>query len=82
MRDIDKLREARCGQTAKSGNKPRQRVELAQPKTINSPAPKGLWRNCYDPQWLARLPQHEQSALNIIDEDYDFSLEYEDDDFN
>ena len=38
----------------------------------------GLWRNCYDRTWLAGRKEWEIEVLQIIDEDYDFTLGDED----
>ncbi|RDX51288.1 hypothetical protein OH76DRAFT_1347265, partial [Lentinus brumalis] len=62
------------GDNLPGGNPPRKRVELANPKVVNSPAPKGLWRNCYNDAWLATLKKHEIRKLRIINKDYDFKL--------
>ncbi|KAI0738694.1 hypothetical protein C8Q80DRAFT_1113287, partial [Daedaleopsis nitida] len=74
MRDIDK--KSAQSRANKSGNKRRERIELAIPETINSEAPVGLWRNCYDVMWLKSLEPHEFHALEVIEDEYDFSLEY------
>ena len=64
----------KVGDILPGGNSPRRRVALATPRVVNSPAPIGLWRNCYDPGWLKKLKGHVRERLQIIDEDYDFSL--------
>lgn len=78
MRGIDGLRNAKRAREDKGGNRPRQRLELREPNTVNSKAPKGLWRNCYDADWLTHLKTltpHLYNALEVIEEDYDFSLD-------
>ncbi|RDX44262.1 hypothetical protein OH76DRAFT_1359904 [Lentinus brumalis] len=62
------------GDNLPGGNPPRKRVELATPKVVNSRAPKGLWRNCYNDAWLDTLKPHEIRKLCIINKDYDFKL--------
>ncbi len=59
------------------GGMKRPRTRTAKPNgpTEDSPAPKGLWRNCYDPTWLGKQKPHIVRGLGIIDEDYDFTLD-------
>ena len=38
-----------------------------------APAPPGLFRNCYDPEWLLGLPSHIQKQLKVQDVDYNFN---------
>ncbi|KAI9059318.1 hypothetical protein FKP32DRAFT_1580073, partial [Trametes sanguinea] len=59
----------------RSGKPPRQRIAKPTSRQADSPAPIGLWRNCYDEAWLARQRRHFIKGLEIIDEDYDFSLD-------
>ncbi len=75
MRGIDSLRNAKRTKDKTGGNSPRLRVELREPRTVNSKAPKGLWRNCYDENWLKNLPPHEYNVLEIIDDLYEFNLD-------
>ncbi|KAL7279730.1 hypothetical protein ACG7TL_006137 [Trametes sanguinea] len=56
----------------KGGNGPRLRKYTG--KTVSVPAPKGLWRNCYSKRWKAKLKPHQLQALEMIDQDYDFTL--------
>ncbi|KAI9069634.1 hypothetical protein FKP32DRAFT_1529136, partial [Trametes sanguinea] len=56
----------------KGGNGPRLRNYSG--KTVNVPAPKGLWRNCYSKRWIATLKPHQLKALGIVDTEYDFTL--------
>ncbi|OSD03003.1 hypothetical protein PYCCODRAFT_1467311 [Trametes coccinea BRFM310] len=56
------------------GNMPRKRVLRPNSQTVSGTAPMGLWRNCYNPQWLAKKKEWQVEALQIIDEDYDFSI--------
>ncbi|KAI9057515.1 hypothetical protein FKP32DRAFT_1583582 [Trametes sanguinea] len=57
------------GDRATSGNPPWVRIQLEE-----GIAPIGLWRNCYDRDWLMSLRPHVRESLNIIDEDYNFAL--------
>ncbi|KAI0688934.1 hypothetical protein C8Q76DRAFT_598459, partial [Earliella scabrosa] len=66
--------QLKVGDRLQGGNTPRVRIALAKPRVINSPAPTGLWRNCYNPGWLRSLKEHVREQLQIIDEDYDFTL--------
>ncbi|KAI9058752.1 hypothetical protein FKP32DRAFT_1581023, partial [Trametes sanguinea] len=59
----------------RSGKPPRQRIVRPDSRTVDSAAPVGLWRNCYDERWLSRQREHFIKGLQIIDEDYDFKLD-------
>lgn len=50
-----------------SGNPPRVRVVKPDGKVEDGVAPRGLWRNCYNPAWLATLMPHELEELEMID---------------
>ena len=74
---IQDLRE-KVGDKATGGNPPRKRVPVVGGRVADTPAPQGLWRNCYNATWLANLKPHVRRRLQVIDEDYDFTLpEYE-----
>ncbi|KAI0709156.1 hypothetical protein C8Q76DRAFT_626546, partial [Earliella scabrosa] len=77
---LDKMLKA--ARKSSGGNQPRERLERPEPKVVNSRAPRGLWRNCYSQAWLQKLMPHQHHALQIIDEDYDFSLDCRVDDFD
>ncbi|KAI9060537.1 hypothetical protein FKP32DRAFT_1577556, partial [Trametes sanguinea] len=62
------------GDRATSGNPPRIRVQRPGGRVEEGIAPIGLWRNCYDRDWLKSLRPHVRESLNIIDEDYNFTL--------
>ncbi len=62
------------GDTLPGGNAPRRRIGLAEPRVVNSKAPKGLWKNCYNKKWLRTLKPHVRRKLRIINADFDFSL--------
>ncbi|KAI0652976.1 hypothetical protein C8Q70DRAFT_1059733 [Cubamyces menziesii] len=51
-------------------------TRLAHPgaRVEDSFAPRGLWQNCYNPEWLRKLPQYKRCALKVIKSDYDFDL--------
>ncbi|KAJ8457003.1 hypothetical protein ONZ51_g11788 [Trametes cubensis] len=70
----------RHGQRAKGGNPPRTRLIRAGGPVEDGYAPVGLWRNCYDSEWLKNLPSYQRRALKIINADYDFDVTPEDDD--
>lgn len=80
MKDLDRLKaqadEEAIGASRKPGALARDRVELAQPKVVNTAAPKGLWRNCYDEAWLSGLKLPSLRTLEVREGDYDFSLDY------
>ena len=56
------------------GNRPRVRVLREGARSEAGYPPAGLWRNCYDPVWLAKQPPYERHKLYINDEDYNFDL--------
>ncbi|KAI0665803.1 hypothetical protein C8Q78DRAFT_985690, partial [Trametes maxima] len=58
----------------RGGNAPRVRIEPNPPRTEKRVAPKGLPRNCYDAEWVAKQKPHFLESLDIQDHDYDFSL--------
>lgn len=64
----------KIGDKLPGGNAPRKRVELAKPRVVDSLAPPGLWRNCYDERWLESLNPVPRARLNVVDSDYDFLL--------
>ena len=78
LRALDRLHiwdfETKILRSRAGGSAPRERVEANPIRSeLGNPA-KGLWRNCYNPDWLATLKPHEYRALRIIEEDYDFTL--------
>lgn len=58
-----------------SGNPIRVRVIREDSRTVPGVAPIGLWRNCYNPDWLAKLEDWEVELLEIVDEPYDFTFD-------
>lgn len=60
------------------GNAPRVRLPPSGGKRVATLAPIGLWRNCYHPQFLAGLEAWQIDELDVIDEDYDFSIDQND----
>lgn len=80
MKDLDERKSQAdneaIGASRKSGALARERVELAEPKVVNTAAPKGLWKNCYDEAWLAKLTLPSRRTLQVLEENYDFNLEY------
>ncbi|RDX40339.1 hypothetical protein OH76DRAFT_1490365 [Lentinus brumalis] len=40
---------------------------------VGDRATPGLWKNCYDKEWLASLRPHVRESLQIIDTNYDFT---------
>ncbi|KAI0375850.1 hypothetical protein BV20DRAFT_932502 [Pilatotrama ljubarskyi] len=57
-----------------NGNGIRVRVLSANSRTERGSAPQRLWRNCYDEGWLGKLKDWQKELLDIVDEDYDFSM--------
>ncbi len=80
MKDLDGLKgqadEDAIGASRKPGALARDRVELVQPKVVDTAALKGLWKNCYNEVWLANLKLPCCRVLEVMEENYDFSLEY------
>lgn len=60
----------------RGGRGPRQRVARAGAEVMDSDAPKGLWRNCYNDAWLQSKPAWFVADLEIIDADYDFNIDF------
>ncbi|EIW59759.1 uncharacterized protein TRAVEDRAFT_121182 [Trametes versicolor FP-101664 SS1] len=58
-------------------NAPRIRVESANSEE-DGRAPIGLWRNCYDEEWLQALKPEQREALEVVDEDYNFDWTVQD----
>ena len=74
MRDLDVWNIRDFDANGSSGSRPRRRVALLEPHIVDSSAPVGLWRNCYNPSWLKTLDKPRRRLLRIIDEDFDFTL--------
>ncbi|KAI0655860.1 hypothetical protein C8Q70DRAFT_896200, partial [Cubamyces menziesii] len=61
-------------QRAKGGNPPRTRIARVNGRVEDGYAPRGLWRNCYNADWLRQLASYQRRALQVVDADYDFDL--------
>ena len=57
---------------ATPGNPPRTRIEKENQVTRGT-VPVGLWRNCYDADWLAGQRAYMVEDLDIIDADFDLT---------
>lgn len=57
------------------GNPPRVRNLREECRTVRGVAPVGLWRNCYNEEWLSKLDDYEIENLEIKEQDYDFTLD-------
>ena len=55
------------------------RYETPESKTVNNSAPVGLWRNCYDAEWMRKQKEIFIDELCVIEEDYDFTIPQDDD---
>ncbi|OSC96425.1 hypothetical protein PYCCODRAFT_1379235, partial [Trametes coccinea BRFM310] len=62
------------GTRRKAGNPPRTRILRNESRVVPGTAPAGLWANCYNQEWLAKLRPWEREALDIQNSNYDFSL--------
>ncbi|KAI0646433.1 hypothetical protein C8Q79DRAFT_926398 [Trametes meyenii] len=62
------------GQRATGGNAPRTRVVRSGGPIEEGYAPAGLWRNCYDQEWLRSLQPYQRRALKVMNADYEFDL--------
>ncbi|KAJ8454816.1 hypothetical protein ONZ51_g12806 [Trametes cubensis] len=60
-----------------AGAPPRVRIPQEGGPEADGLAPTGLWRNCYDKDWLRTLDADQRNTLEVIDDDYDFSLRRE-----
>ncbi|OJT07710.1 hypothetical protein TRAPUB_1400 [Trametes pubescens] len=81
MRTLDAMHRndwetAQFGQRANArlGSPPRTRILRADDSAEDGYAPRGLWRNCYDQDWLHDLAPPFALDLGIIDTDYNFDL--------
>ena len=70
---LDRMHREDWARRRTGGNPPRERV-LREGYDEDGTAPVGLWRNCYDQAWLQAQPAHVIRELEIVDEDYDFTL--------
>ncbi|KAJ3507456.1 hypothetical protein NMY22_g16924 [Coprinellus aureogranulatus] len=67
------MRSSSLGKRRKpSGVGPLLRSRKGGKKTEEHAPPAGLWRNCFDEDWLALKRGWELTALAIIEKDYDF----------
>ncbi|RPD57906.1 hypothetical protein L226DRAFT_474627, partial [Lentinus tigrinus ALCF2SS1-7] len=78
FRTLDKryIEDWMQGLRNRGGRGPRLRVEKDDAEVMDSEAPKRLWRNCYSDKWLASKPAWFVRDLEIIDEDYDFRIDF------
>ncbi|KAH9889313.1 hypothetical protein C8Q73DRAFT_653898, partial [Cubamyces lactineus] len=60
-----------------AGAAPRIRIPQENGPKVDGLAPPGLWRNCYNEEWLRGLDADRRNALSIVEEEYDFSLRRE-----
>ena len=74
MRSLDDMYRDNQGETTSDGNSLHARIARVNARVEEGFAPRGLWRNCYNADWLRKLPQHKKRALKIKDTDYDFDL--------
>ncbi|KAH9854807.1 hypothetical protein C2E23DRAFT_698627, partial [Lenzites betulinus] len=56
------------------GNPPRTRISRPEGRVEDGYAPRGLWRNCYNEEWLQELAPYHLRALAIENDEYDFDL--------
>ena len=70
---LDRMYREDWARRRSGGNPPRERV-LRDGYEQEGVAPSGLWRNCYDKDWLATQPDYIVRELEIIDKDYNFTL--------
>ncbi|KAH9938782.1 uncharacterized protein BXZ73DRAFT_44417, partial [Epithele typhae] len=77
LRGLDEIYHTHVLTRGGGGNPFRQRQEAQNPKVVDGCAPEGLWRNCYDRDWLDSLKPYQRRELNIIDSHYNFDLTQE-----
>ena len=70
---LDRMYREDWGRKRVGGNPPRVRIIRENSEEEGYPA-HGLWRNCYDEDWLAKQPGYVLEELEILDQDYDFTL--------
>ncbi|KAI1789522.1 hypothetical protein LXA43DRAFT_892733, partial [Ganoderma leucocontextum] len=74
--EVDRLYRLNWSNTPKPrrrpGNTPRDRELKSDSKTEPGVAPPGLWRNCYDAEWLSKLNGYDRRKLAMVDSDYEF----------
>lgn len=80
LRNLDHIYRANwrspIGSRASRGNPPRIRIS-SKFSTTTGEVPPRLPRNCYDRDWLAGLRQWQKDDLDIVEEDYDFTIDDE-----
>ncbi|TEB26923.1 hypothetical protein FA13DRAFT_1795171 [Coprinellus micaceus] len=66
------MKKSGFGKRRTTNGKNLLRIRKPGRKTAAHPPPPGLWRNCFDKNWLSKRRPWELAALKIVDEDYDF----------
>lgn len=61
------------GKRATPGKPPRV-ILPSQGNSVDSPAPSGLPRNCYNIAWLKKLKKYQVTALKIVNVKHDLSV--------
>ncbi|KAI1783124.1 hypothetical protein LXA43DRAFT_904207, partial [Ganoderma leucocontextum] len=80
LRQLDAMYVAawpkRVGDRGRGGKGPRRRKVKANGKgrVVDSVAPVGLWRNCYDDEWVKQQDPWVIRELCIVNDDYDFTI--------
>ncbi|KAI0827484.1 hypothetical protein BC628DRAFT_1338432 [Trametes gibbosa] len=82
MRELDCMyREDRAGgDRPRAKNPSRTEISVGRGHKKIGYAPRRLWRNCYNAEWVRGLTSHEKRKLHIVDADYDFNLGASNDD--
>ncbi|KAI1785648.1 hypothetical protein LXA43DRAFT_899290, partial [Ganoderma leucocontextum] len=63
------------GNRGRGGKAPRRRIAKRDGKVVDSVAPIGLWRNCYDAAWLQCQEVWVVRDLYIVDAEYNFTVD-------
>ncbi|KAI0654541.1 hypothetical protein C8Q70DRAFT_1058314 [Cubamyces menziesii] len=75
MRSLDaKYQNDEAAHSGTNCNTLRTRIARAGDHVEDGYAPRGLWRNCYNQDWLRELPMSKRRGLRVVNADYDFDL--------
>ncbi|KAI0655858.1 hypothetical protein C8Q70DRAFT_935983 [Cubamyces menziesii] len=74
MRSLDEMYCNNQSQCTTDANSLHTRIARVNARVEDGHAPRGLWRNCYNADWLRKLPSYKKHALKIKNADYDFDL--------
>ena len=70
----DDMKKSGIGRRRATNGRNLLRVRKPSRTTAAHPPPPGLWRNCFEKDWLRKRRPWELAALKVVDEDYDFEV--------